>query len=833
MADLNVDTNLLAEINHRLDLREPNAEALSSVAQAVSLHYDVLEKGSPFTCIVDSATGVGKTYVMAGLIEYFAGRDTPVRNFLLLAPGSTIRDKSIKNFTAGHRKSITAAMNSRPYVITADNFKSAGTQAVMADPSRTKLFIFTVQALTSATGEGRATHEFQESLGGSLYGWLKTRDDLVVLADEHHCYRSPAFSKTIEELNPEVVVGVTATPDKRDNDLVVYRYPLSYAIRDQFVKMPVLVARKDDKTDDYTKLLDGVTLLRYKGEALEGYCAENELTKVNPVMLVIAQDTAEADAFHKILDSEEFDGGAWVDKTLLVHSNLSGDAKEKALADLDDVENPESPVRIIISVGMLREGWDVKNVYVIASMRASVSTVLTEQTLGRGMRLPFGKYTGTQFLDTVEVLAHERYQDLLKKKDVLNEQFIDYGVWMQTRVTESGETVVEKKVSDPIPDPVFPTPSGGGETPADEDSGDGMGDPSGEVSDRAPVQDLADVVDKAKKVVEKKVTPHEHLPIAGREPIAVPYLTHVENVVTVSLNQIPDYGVAFSGLAKSLSVDADDMLKRAVLKPVDGKIMDVEAEDEYRAGVRRDVPLEQSREELVDAVLSAPGVVRRPTEEKAAERIVDTIIAAMGDKAGLYLSVYMSTAKVKVAERVSELLTSMNSGAVTYSDVVEVSPLDKGRKCARKHQKEKVETFEKGLAYNGWTKGLYEYAAFDSGTEYKAAKIIDSGASVVVWARLLRNDIPITWTAGGQVYNPDFVVIEDVDGQRHCWLVETKANKDITTEEVTSKKAAAVTWANTVTNSDDVPGVWHYILLSETNVEHSHGNWEQMKVMHS
>ena len=43
---------------------------------------------------------------------------------------------------------------------------------------------------------------------------------------------------------------------------------------------------------------------------------------------------------------------------------------------------------------MLKEGWDVKNVYVIASMRASVSEVLTEQTLGRGMRLPFGEYTG-------------------------------------------------------------------------------------------------------------------------------------------------------------------------------------------------------------------------------------------------------------------------------------------------------------------------------------------------------------------------------------------------------------------------------------------------------
>ena len=64
---------------------------------------------------------------------------------------------------------------------------------------------------------------------------------------------------------------------------------------------------------------------------------------------------------------------------------------------------------------MLKEGWDVRNVYVIASMRSSVSEILTEQTLGRGMRLPFGAYTGIEILDTLEVVAHERYEELLEE----------------------------------------------------------------------------------------------------------------------------------------------------------------------------------------------------------------------------------------------------------------------------------------------------------------------------------------------------------------------------------------------------------------------------------
>ncbi len=106
-------------------------------------------------------------------------------------------------------------------------------------------------------------------------------------------------------------------------------------------------------------------------------------------MLVVAKSIEDADEYGGILRSSEFFRGAYADAVLVVHSN----APDEALAELAKVEDLASPVRIIISVGMLKEGWDVRNVYVIASMRSSVSEILTEQTLGRGMRLPFGVYT--------------------------------------------------------------------------------------------------------------------------------------------------------------------------------------------------------------------------------------------------------------------------------------------------------------------------------------------------------------------------------------------------------------------------------------------------------
>src|SRR5206468_1760495 len=129
-------------------------------------------------------------------------------------------------------------------------------------------------------------------------------------------------------------------------------------------------------------------------------------------------------------------------------SKATGEKREKMLADLDGVEEPTSSVRVIISVGMLKEGWDVKNVYVIASLRSSISNILTEQTLGRGMRLPFGAYTGIEMLDTLEVLAHDRYEQLLKKTGLLNKAFVDHRTRAVLRRNMHGKLVATTETTE-------------------------------------------------------------------------------------------------------------------------------------------------------------------------------------------------------------------------------------------------------------------------------------------------------------------------------------------------------------------------------------------------
>lgn len=833
MSDVQINDNLLSEIAHRLELRKPNREAVETVAAMTSMHYDVDGKGAPFECIVDSATGVGKTYIEAGLIEYFAGLETPARNFLLLAPGRTIRDKSIKNFTPGNSKSLTGAMESAPFVITADNFKSPATRKAMEDGSRTKLFIFTVQALTSKTGEGRATHEYQEWLAGSLFDWLGSLDDLVILADEHHCYRGAAFSKTITDLHPELVVGLTATPAKSDEALVVYRYPLARAIKDQLVKTPVLVARKDDRNDDHTKLLDGVTLLHYKERLCHARCDEEGIPRINPVMLVIAQDTAEADRFQELLDSESFDDGNWVGRTLVVHSNLKGDEKEAALAALDNVEDPQSPVRIIISVGMLKEGWDVKNVYVIASMRASVSTVLTEQTLGRGMRLPFGEYTGVEMLDTVEVLAHERYEALLAKRQVLNEKFIDYSVLAEIRRTAEGNLVARKKIVDEDTDVLPAAPAPGDASPRDtaaaepQPAASGSRPPDSAPTDR--IVDLGNVLRKAKDAADETETKlRKHYPLPGRAEIAIPYTEKVPSKAVVSLNQVHD-DAPFIALGKALATEADTELRRTLLKPDErGTIRGVQAEETVEA-LSLDIPLEVSREGLVRAIMHAPSVRPDPGEVRAAQRLAGLVIDGMGPDAEKHLSAFAERATRRLTNLVSEQLKKVANQDVVFSDEVRFQRLEKERQTTKEHLAGHSEPHSKSIAFDGWNKCLYEYAWFDTTPEYKTAQALDKAPNIIVWARLHINDLPITWTQEGREYNPDLVAIEEIDGQRTSWLIETKMNKEADAKDVQAKARAAKTWANTVNNSGKVDGTWHYILLTEDDVNDAGFDWEQMK----
>jgi type III restriction enzyme len=817
MSDLQLFQDVVAEVAARLDLREPNRDAVQTLAAEVSQYYDVDDKQPPFEAVIDSATGVGKTYILAGSMEMFAAA-YGVRNFIIVTPGNTILSKTRDNFTPGHPKSLLGSMNFRPVVITAENFASPAMRAAMDDDTQVKIYLFNVQSLTKPTSkQGRKTHKFQEGLGDEFYAHLQKTAPLVVFADEHHAYYGPAFSNAVRELNPWVLVGLTATPHKQTpEDQIIYRYPLAAAIADKLVKTPVIVGRKDDRVDALTKLSDGLTLLRTKADAIDSYVQHTGATPINPVMLVVTKTIDDANECGSILQSDEFYGGAYANSVLVVHSN----SPDEALAQLAEVEDPTSPVRIIISVGMLKEGWDVRNVYVIASMRSSVSEILTEQTLGRGMRLPFGRYTDIEILDTLEVIAHERYQDLLKKAGVLNEAFVDYRTRAVLRTNAQGKTVV---VTEKITDNATPVLGALGVNDAPP--------PVPEDGESRPV--VTTVEQRTKQAGQAAVSLKQELTRrADAPPIKIPVLRMSAVQSSFTLSDITDTDV-FRKLGSSLAADPDGELSRTVVsaRVVSGpdgmkhtELVTSSAADRVLSAPTL-FPEDDLRARLAELVLGSPAVPARKDQRVALEPLLNAFLGGLGSKAVEVLSANLDRAGARLV-RLVEQEQRRFMAKPTYHEVVELREFSPARATDRQISGDRYGSFSRAAAYEGWKRSLFPLEWFDSRPERTVANMVDTSDEVTCWVRLHIGELPILWNSGGQQYNPDLIVIEK--SSTH-WVVEIKMDKEMTAADVLGKREAAMRWANYVNTDEHVDVTWRYLLVSESDVETAKGSWSALK----
>jgi type III restriction enzyme len=811
MADEPFDLDLIAAVAARLDLRDPNREALESIAETVGAHFEIDQKSPPFEAVVDVATGVGKTYILAAAIEYFAAQGT--RNFAVITPGRTILEKTEGNFTPGHPKSLLGGMEVEPVVITSENFASAAMRSAMENPDEVKLYIFTVQSLTKpGTKQGKKTHDFNESLGEAFYEALRGADDLIVFADEHHTYFGEKFSEGVRDLDPRVLIGLTATPHKKTpQEQIIYRYPLAAAIADRIVKTPVIVGRKDDRADPQTKLADGVELLRFKEKAVQSYCATTGAKPLNPLMLVIAKDIEEATELEGILSDPAFAGGDYADKVLRVDSKQP----DAALAALDKLEEPTSPYRIVVSVGMLKEGWDNKSVYVIASMRASVSTILTEQTLGRGLRLPFGQYTDSEVLDTLEVLGHESYKKLLEKAGVINEAFID----RRTRA-------VLKKNAAGVLVPTLETTEAG--TKAEVGEGDEATPLPGQ-----PV--ITSVESQTAKGEEQLAQLKEQLlPRSDAPRIQVPVLKMTVPTSDFSLKDIIDED-PFEKLAKSIKADPAGELRRTTVSAKietgpDGlrttRLVTAPAVDRIESPASL-LPLEDARGELVARVMASGITPARASEQKSAGRLVDAFLGGLGNDAAELLSSYMDRASGRLIDLIGKE-AKKSASKPKYEEVVEIKEIGKARIGRPKISENLAGKYERGAGYR-YSKSVYTQDWFDSSTERDAANMLQEASEVEAFLRLQTGDLGILW-AKDRSYNPDFIVVERSGDH---FVLEIKMDKERESADVKGKREAARRWATYVNEDDRVQPSWAYLLAFEKDVRDAAGSWSALKGLSS
>lgn len=256
-------------------------------------------------------------------------------------------------------------------------------------------------------------------------------NDLVICMDEAHRYYAPASKKAINYLNPVLGLEYTATP-KSTNKNIIYHYGLEDGAG-KFLKIPVVMGRtntagySDDDIEEM-KLKDGIKLHERRKSIVYKYCIDNQLEQVKPIVLIACKDTTHARKIKEKIDSDAFFGGRYVGKVIEIDSSTSGAETEENIQKLLTIEKNTNPIEIVLHVYKLKEGWDVNNLFTIIPLNAAKSDILALQTIGRGLRLPFGEITGIEELDTLDIVAHDHYREIvddIKNNPVFKKRNLD------------------------------------------------------------------------------------------------------------------------------------------------------------------------------------------------------------------------------------------------------------------------------------------------------------------------------------------------------------------------------------------------------------------------
>jgi type III restriction enzyme len=252
---------------------------------------------------------------------------------------------------------------------------------------------------------------------------------LMVLNDEgHHTHdEENEWNRVIRDLHGQRMpltaqLDFSATPRFTKGAIfpwTISDYPLKQAIVDNVVKRPYKGIAKVEEAKSDVASVRYVAFLTAGVERWREYRKQLEPLKKGPVLFIMLTNTDEADDVGDWLRTKyprEFGG----DKTLVIHTDTKGEITksdlEVARKAARQVDLDESPVNAIVSVLMLREGWDVQNVTVVVGLRpySAKANILPEQTIGRGLRLMF---RGENYKERVDIIGNDAFLSFVDELD--------------------------------------------------------------------------------------------------------------------------------------------------------------------------------------------------------------------------------------------------------------------------------------------------------------------------------------------------------------------------------------------------------------------------------
>jgi len=865
---------ILAEVLGQFDRDAEPAETLA-VIRGLYPSVSDFERDFPSLCFA-LATGVGKTRLMGAFIAYLHATEVS-RHFFVLAPNLTIYEKLIQDFTPNTPKYVFRGLEqyavNPPVVVTGENYEDGrgvrlelGGQQRMFESEQTAFInIFNISKINSEVRGGALPRmkRLQEYIGESYFNYLADLDDLVLLMDEAHRYRASAGAKAISELKPILGLELTATPKAVGARAeafknVIYSYPLSAALTDGFTKEPAVATRKDFKPEDYSaeqleriKLEDGIHHHEFVKVELENYARETNTAPVKPFVLVVAQETEHARQLQQIIEAQDFFDGRYRGRVIQVHSNLRGEESDENTKRLLAVET-DAETEIVIHVNKLKEGWDVTNLYTIVPLRASASEILTEQTIGRGLRLPFGKRTGVDSIDRLTIIAHDKFQAIV---DAANSP--DSIIRQQVTIGAGGDIPIETPQSVVVPSVLETLLTGNAAVFGNKPDSGAPPAPSPVLfaPEEQKIATVAlDVLKKYERLessarlqepeIQRQIVA-ETLQVITPAQFALPGVETdlpqtVARVVGVMTEKIAELTIDVPRIvlipSQAVSFGFHDFnlegLDKIHMQPVSREILIQQLRTNERASLmwEHDQPREERLEDyLVSALMNYDEIdydehadllyklsgqlIARLRGYLRDDREIENVL--LYHQRSLTEFVYRQMMQhywetpVDYQVKISKGFSALRPNSFTLPAGIQPrdfrAPLDQ-RNAIRQ------------LVFGGFRKCCYPFQKFDSDTERRFAMLLEDDATVLRWMKPASGHLRIEHKTGAG-YEPDFVI----ETAAEKLLCETKMASQFEDGEVQLKAHVARQWCNYANQHAAENGgkTWRYLLIPHDEVTHN------------
>lgn len=889
----------VSAISSRLSLRQPQRDSLEILAHILEKNPPVkggdlvaelakVQEAYPNVASFDRefvslcfalATGVGKTRLMGAFMALLYTQ-YGVRNFFVLAPNLTIYNKLITDFSPASPKYVLNGLqefaNNPPLVITGDNYDSGidvGSGRLNQD--EVTINVFNVAKISSEVRGGKAPRikRLSEYIGQSYFEYLASLDDLVMIMDESHRYRASAGFKAINELKPMLGLELTATPQVETGTKatrftnVIYDYPLANAIADGFVKEPAVATREDFNADNYgeeeledLKIRDGVMVHEDTKIELATFARNHNLPVVKPFMLVVAKDTSHADKIVERIKRDDFFGGRYKDKVITVHSNQRGEESDETIARLLAVEDPAEPTEIVVHVDKLKEGWDVRNLYTIVPLRAANSTTLVEQSIGRGLRLPYAKRMGVASVDRLTIVAHDKFDAIINEANKpgsiirsvvrIGKDVNLVGKKAITVTNTAIQQLIGRPATQPVQEQQFmleiqekPVLQTKEEQVVVNLIVEAIKDNERKVAEVPNLEALIkpDVQERiAQQVAKAYETTYMPKQAEFAETSTKPDITAI---VKDSLKRyldlnigIPRISVRPKGAVRTGFKDFDLDVTAINQQPVDQNILIQHLRTSNRERIHADLAY-ATEERVEDYIvrnlvdfddisyydhaeilykLSSQVIVKLRSYLQTDEEVLN-VVQFNQKQFATHIHSQMQQHWWQEADEGYDVVVSR--GYQTFTDTSYTA--DGNEKLRNVHQPLATGERDKigGMLFGGFERCSYPVQKFSSDSERMFASLLEKDMDAKKWFKPTRDQFAISYrdsNGNTAMYEPDFVVETDT----HKYIVEPKQASMMADPNVLAKKSAAVTWCENATKHEQSNGgkEWAYVLVPHTAI---------------